>query len=350
MLPNYEETRNRYFKHIQGLKQTYRCVDEETAYNGMHFCYCSNTELPKKLFVLTAGIHGIEGYVGSEMICYFIDDILCNVDLNRNAVIIVNFINAWGMRHLTRNNAEGIDLNRNFIEDFSRMTCSKTAHPFFKGDWVKQNAMDNSRHFFKEVMPLFLSRYWLLTTDRLLRGQYIDPTYPFYGGTELAPENIILTNWLKPYLKANVDWLLADLHTGIGDYGTMTMILDRLEPKSVLQWRIDLGFSNVLRTGEGAMYDIDGDFTGWLYQNQHNRSHFSITVEFGLRKKHFFSTFLSMKHLITENGIRLNHLPITCEPFIYDFFPKDERWWERAQRQFKKGMLALIDTFHYLDT
>jgi predicted deacylase len=345
MLPNYEETRNRYFKVIQALKRSYRYVQEETAYNGMHFCYISNSEQPQKLFAMTAGIHGIEGYVGSEMICYFLEKHLSEIDLNHHAVIIVNFINAWGMRNLTRNNSDGIDLNRNFVDDFLHLPCHKVAHPFFKGHWVTAHKRQNSHFFVKEVMPLFLSRYWLLMTDRLLRGQYIDAEYPFYGGTQMAPENIILLNWLKPYLEAEVDWILLDFHTGIGDYGAMTLILDRTDAKSLLQWKLDLGFSNVLRTGEGAMYDVDGDFTGWLHTHHKNRRHCSITVEFGMRRQHFLSSFFSMKHLVIENGARLNRVTLDRSGFVHDFYPQKATWWPKAKHSFSDGLKGLIDVF-----
>jgi hypothetical protein len=55
-----------------------------------------------------------------------------------------------------------------------------------------------------------------------------------------------------------------------------------------------------------------------------------------------------MKHLMIENGIRINKLPIACDPVIYDFYPKDGKWWTKARHQFKTGVMALIDVFHFL--
>ena len=71
----------------------------------------------EKVFILTTGEHGIEGYVGSAMQQRFIDCYLSQLDPQTTGLLLVHAINPWGMKYHRRVNANNVDLNRNFVYD-----------------------------------------------------------------------------------------------------------------------------------------------------------------------------------------------------------------------------------------
>ncbi|KAF4733139.1 hypothetical protein FOZ63_031695, partial [Perkinsus olseni] len=67
--------------------------------------------------VHTSGVHGVEGYGGSGIQCYLLDQIrqakeegrLQNID---KTLVFVHAVNPYGMAHYRRVNEENVDLNR----------------------------------------------------------------------------------------------------------------------------------------------------------------------------------------------------------------------------------------------
>jgi hypothetical protein len=68
----------------------------------------------EKMFILTTGLHGIEGYVGSGILQLFIEEYLPRFNPDTTSVVIVHPINPHGMKYHQRVNKNSIDLNRNF--------------------------------------------------------------------------------------------------------------------------------------------------------------------------------------------------------------------------------------------
>ena len=85
--------------------------------------YIDNIYLPSKnenknLIVLTTGVHGMEGYIGSVMLDVFFEEIYPTIDIDTTGVLVVANVNPYGMKYMRRYNENNVDLNRNFILDW----------------------------------------------------------------------------------------------------------------------------------------------------------------------------------------------------------------------------------------
>ena len=344
MNADFQDLKNRYLNTLNKIKVDFTHVEEKFS-GEMHFIRLSNVERPKKYLVFTSGIHGIEGYIGSDMIVYFLEEYLQTLNFHTTGLIIINFINVWGLIHFSRNNENNIDLNRNFKQTFNHNNIGNLTHTFFTGQWLTGNWLKDHLIFYREVLPLLFSSYWESATNQLLRGQYLSSEYPFYGGNSLESENKTLLEWLTPYMDNDFELILLDLHTGIGDYGAMTIILDAGEPESNLNWKLNLGFPNILKSGEGSMYDVSGDFTSYLYQNNQNVKHFSVTVEFGIKHFHPLTSMFSLKNLIFENGFRNKKIEFNRSQYASYFYTDRSKWWLMAKKQFDQGIKGIVKYF-----
>lgn len=344
----YEALREEYLELIEAIKGDYAFVDIQT-HGDCHFFKCSHVFQPEKYLVITSGIHGVEGYIGTQMIMHFLKTHRKRLNPNKVGLIFINFINAYGMKTFTRNNKDNIDLNRNFMA-FDQQTYEKMdttlPHPYFSGQWVGSNTLLNELKFIREVLPLYFSKHWKPVMNKVFKGQYISKDYPFYGGAELTCENKMLIQWLTPYYESDSQIILLDLHTGIGDFGQMTFILDQNEPERTFLWKMKLGSPNVYKTGEGQMYDVSGDFTHYWYEHFPNQNHTGITVEFGIKKDNLLTSFISAMQLVIENGARLNGFKTPTPNYVNLFYTEDTRWWYLAKEQFKQGIDGI---FLYFD-
>ena len=80
--------------------------------------YMPSTDKQTNLIVLTTGVHGIEGYIGSVMLDVFWTDIYPFFDRENTGVLIIANVNPYGMKYHRRYNENNVDLNRNFILDW----------------------------------------------------------------------------------------------------------------------------------------------------------------------------------------------------------------------------------------
>jgi hypothetical protein len=71
----------------------------------------------ENLIIISTGLHGIEGYVGSGILKIFMDEFAPRLNIENTGVLLVHAINPWGMKNHRRVNENNVDLNRNFVWD-----------------------------------------------------------------------------------------------------------------------------------------------------------------------------------------------------------------------------------------
>ena len=81
--------------------------------------YLPSKEEQTNLVVLTTGVHGIEGYIGSVMLDVFWQEVYPEIDVDNTGILVIANINPYGMKYHRRYNENNVDLNRNFIIDWN---------------------------------------------------------------------------------------------------------------------------------------------------------------------------------------------------------------------------------------
>ena len=130
----YDEVRTHLLDTVEELKTeghnvqlSSHAIDEK---DGLYIdsLYIPATENQTNLIVITTGVHGIEGYIGSVMLDVFWEEIYSSeINKANTGVLVVANVNPYGMKYHRRYNENNVDLNRNFILDWDNfdMTVNK---------------------------------------------------------------------------------------------------------------------------------------------------------------------------------------------------------------------------------
>ena len=120
----YEQVRENLQNRMAKLKAAGITVQvSEYAIDEADDLYIDNLYLPankesKNLIILTTGVHGMEGYIGSVMLDVFFEEIYPTLNSDTTGVLVVANVNPYGMKYKRRYNENNVDLNRNFILDW----------------------------------------------------------------------------------------------------------------------------------------------------------------------------------------------------------------------------------------
>ncbi len=83
----------------------------------INYCYVPTQKKSKRLLILSSGVHGIEGYVGSAVQQMFMEDLLVNMNLSEMGVLLIHGMNPYGFKYNRRVTENNVDLNRNCSND-----------------------------------------------------------------------------------------------------------------------------------------------------------------------------------------------------------------------------------------
>lgn len=310
---------------------------------------------PQHKLILSSGLHGIEGFVGSAVLALFVDEFMPLIDEDDTGLLMIHPINAAGMAALRRTNASNVDLNRNFLnsEDEFSSRCNpdyarivKLINPHAK---LRSKFLANTR-FAAGLLASILVLGQARMQRALLLGQYRFPRGVYYGGDAFQPETVRFRRIVQAQTEGYAEVVFIDIHTGYGPRGRMTLVNSPLEeePPGLLETLFN--YAPVTSLGSDTFYQISGDMLDHFYASfaEDNRAFFATAFEFGTLGDSLPAQLRSMRAIVLENQMR--QFGTTNEriaewvvrEFCELFAPSDESWREKALEDARSAFQGIL--------
>ena len=362
---SYEEVRANLDNRVKDLKsKNIEVHKSEYAVNANEGLYIDNIYLPStneqtNLIVITTGVHGIEGYIGSVMLDVFFEEIYPDIDTSNTGILIVANVNPYGMKNMRRYNENNVDLNRNFIESWDNFDrSSNTEYPKVDKFLQPEGKMGNA--FWHEVgFYLSLAKEAIFTgadtiSDALLTGQYEYPEGVYYGGNGDEVSTAYLKGVFADCLDGEYENIIhIDIHSGYGPRYNMVIFNSVQDPTTEAEAIEQFGYEYIIAQDSEEFYVTFGDTTDYFYRLAKSKNTgkdlYSTCFEFGTIGDGFFDSILSLKFTVDEN--RQHWYPsndkITTEVvrqnYLELFYPTETEWRTKAISDFKAATLGVLN-------
>jgi hypothetical protein len=364
-LNSYEDVRANVQKRITTLKKDgVKVKYTEYAIDESDNLYIDNFYIPalkeqKNLIVLTTGVHGMEGYIGSVMLDVFFEEIYDGLNKDDTGVLVVANVNPYGMKYMRRYNENNVDLNRNFIMDWERFDLSSNKdYPKVQSFLEPVGKIGNA--FWHEVgFYLNLAKEAIFTgadviSDALLTGQYESPQGVYYGGTGDEASTKYLKGVFNDCLEGEYENIVhIDIHSGYGPRYNMVIFNSVYETMTEAETKEAFGYDYVISHDSESFYATTGDTTDYFYRLAESKNTdkelFSTCFEFGTIGDEFMDTILSLKYTVDENR---NHwyptgnntsAEVVKENYYELFYPTEKEWREKTIEDFKTATEGVLN-------
>ena len=362
---SYDEVRDNLGKRVETLKEQGITVEYTThAIDESDNLYIDNIYLPSRgektnLIVLTTGVHGMEGYIGSVMLDVFFEDIYPDIDTDDTGILIVANVNPYGMKYMRRYNENNVDLNRNFIEDWSSFDrSSNKEYPKVVSFLQPEGKMGNA--FWHEVgFYLSLAKEAIISgadtiSDALLTGQYEYSNGVYYGGDGDEASTTYLKGVFADCLEGEYENIVhVDIHSGYGPRYNMVIFNSVQDPTTEAEAKAMFGYDYIIATDSEDFYETFGDTTDYFYRLAKSKGRgddlYSTCFEFGTIGDGFLDSIISLKYTVDENRLHFygSDNPITeemvRENYYELFYPTETEWREKTVEDFRNAMTGVLN-------
>jgi hypothetical protein len=291
----------------------------------------------RRLFLVTSGVHGIEGYAGNAIQRALLAGPLARVG-GDCGIMLVHAVNPWGMAHFQRVNPNNVDLNRNFVAAGDALY--RTPNPGYRliagalapGEPCR-GALASQARLLADLAGAVLAHGYASLKQALLAGQYDLPDGLFHGGTGPQPETRVFTELFEPLCSRYGEILLTDLHTGYGHRAQVLPIFLQADSRDI--------FEDDERWAPGADgreqgFVVTGDLVAWCRltaKRVNPKLTFNgIVIELGTTGLSVWSQLRDLGTMVRENqvhrcGARTPAIERAVrESFRELFFPRDPAW------------------------
>ena len=224
-------------------------------------------ERPERVFVISCGIHGIEGYAGSAVMRALLAKVLPKLDRETTGLVLVHALNPHGFHHFIRVNRNNVDLNRNCAAKDDGLFAS--SNPDFA---ALRTVLGPSRPVslsLRDKLKFYLGigQALALSGPRALRqatlsGQYLDPAGVFYGGVAVQPEIAFFQEVFTRIAHTYREVLVTDMHTGYGVRGNAYPLFGRADSEEFREYTE----SGVRDGSTDKAYTVSGDLVGYCWK------------------------------------------------------------------------------------
>lgn len=361
----YDDVRKHLLDKVDELKAAGHTVQLGShaidATDGLYIdsIYIPATEVQTNLIVITTGVHGIEGYIGSVMLDVFWNQIYVeDVNPKNTGVLVVANVNPYGMKYHRRYNENNVDLNRNFILDWGTfdMTVNKDYPKVdtFLGPQEKLgNAFWHEVGFYGSLLVEVVQNGADVISNALLGGQYEAPQGVYYGGDGDEASTTYLKDVFKQTLESEYENIVhIDVHSGYGPRYNMVIFNSVFETMTEAESIELFNYGNIIACDSEDFYATTGDTTDFYYRLREKMGVetqlFSTCFEFGTIGDSFLDSIISMKYTIEENQ---NHWypsdnaimnEIVKERYQELFYPTEREWREKTVADFTEACRGVL--------
>ena len=360
----YEEVRNHLADRVNTLKDngieveytTYAIDESDDLF--IDNVYLPATETCTNLILLTTGVHGMEGYIGSVMLDVFFEEMYPTLDTSNTGVLIVANVNPYGMKYMRRYNENNVDLNRNFIEDWDNFDLSSNKEypkvvDFLQPEGKMGNAFWHEVEFYVSLAKEAIFTGADTISDALLTGQYEYADGVYYGGNGDEKSTTYLKGVFNDCLESEYDNIIhVDIHSGYGPRYNMVIFNSVQDPTSEVDSKAQFGYDYIIAQDSEDFYVTYGDTTDYFYRlaksKNSDKSLYSTCFEFGTIGDGFFDSILSLKYTVDEN--RQHRFPtdneiteeIVRQNYYELFYPTETQWRTKTIEDFTKAFSGVL--------
>jgi hypothetical protein len=216
------------------------------------------------MLVLTSGLHGIEGFIGSAIQLALLEQWAATAAPSIPCLFL-HGLNPYGFAWLRRVDENNVDPNRNFLLNTEAFAGASAAYgqldPFL-----------NPRRPPSRFDPYILKAVGLIARHGLpaLRlavagGQYDYPQGLFFGGSQPSQLQRLLEQHLPRWLGGSQRVVHLDLHSGLGATGTYKLLIDTALSGAQRRWLTSqFGAAAVEACSNSSIaYETRGGFGRW---------------------------------------------------------------------------------------
>lgn len=173
------------------------------------------------IVVISSGVHGVEGYAGSAV---QIDTLLRGWSADGPGLLLIHFVNPYGMAWTCSDNEDGVDLNRNFL-DFNQPPGHNHLYDEVESFVCCPDLKGEGRVAADAAMNAYIEERGFDNFIRAIAdGQHHRPGGYLYGGHAPVWSNLTLRKILREYTRGARRVAVIDVHTGLGDRGAALML------------------------------------------------------------------------------------------------------------------------------
>jgi len=334
----YETARQRFNETAQHIlsrhypKLTHDSLEQEASlYSDWWHGQSGNNST---LFILSSGLHGIEGYAGSAMQLQFLSDHMKQLNTGEVDVLLIHGINAYGMKYHRKETPHNLNLNRNAIHDFSKADLRNSGFDDLQSLFIKWSGSGRRLDYVPFTIHVLydlirLGPHAFLKAATL--GQFNHPTSFYYGGrTQDAYFSDVLSR-LVDTLSAYRHVVMLDCHTGYGLAKQVQLVMSSDDPRRAKEVKAYTRYPIVNQPRDKQFYAIEGEWLNYFYQETKKRDigFLGLTIECGTLGKHPFALLRILKATIDENRIFFKQAVSPrriMERFDSLYIPKSKQW------------------------
>lgn len=297
-----------------------------------------------KVLIISSGTHGVEGYCGSALQLYALEQGLRDIISHDCVCYIVHAINPYGFSYHRRVNEDNVDLNRNFI-DFSQPLPDNSNYRTFK-EFIHNYIQEAGNRTATGAASAYREKYGeKMYQEAITSGQYTDETDIYFGGKHATWSNVTWMNFIKRVLSHAIRVIHIDIHTGLGPYGKQTLIYTRDTSKPAFQMACEcFGRDNLLVPGNELIPNVNGPLASSFNSFKDSIHVIGVAPEFGtVPLQHMLSTLIDENLSWNEGHRTTGERKEIINRMRHYFFPDDTGWADDVWTQFKECLEKSID-------
>jgi len=307
--------------------------------------------------ILTSGVHGVEGYLGSAVQQMFLKELVNENSLDDLGLLIIHGVNPYGFKYKRRVTENNVDLNRN-CSTGNRLFDSENKGYNDLNAFLNQNQKVNltsvGNLFFQlDAIQKIIQYSMGSLRQAVLQGQYEHEKGVYFGGKSLEPSVKAVTPLI---LKTAENYELVfsiDLHTGYGANGTMHLFPNPLkdEKKKAKIENIFSGF-HIDWGDSDDFYTVTGDFVTYLGDIIPEKYYLTMVFEFGTTDTQTtMGSIKALHNVMMENqGVQHGYKSekdekVVKSRFLNGYYPSSESWRSKAINDARKTLLQAVKKY-----